>query len=365
MNKWIYLICYCPLLLCAAPKKALIFGVTGQDGAYLTEFLLSKDYEVHGVKRRSSSHNTDRVDHLYRDPHGKTPRFFLHYGDLSDASNVIRLIETIKPDEIYNLAAQSHVRLSFEVSEYTANIDALGTLRILEAIRHSSIKDTVRFYQASSSEMYGKVQAYRQSETTPFYPRSPYAVAKLFSHWITINYREAYNIFACNGILFNHESPLRGETFVTKKVAAAAARIKYGEQDCLYLGNLEAMRDWGFAGDYVEAMWLILQQDSPDDYTIGMGETHSVREFVEKAFAKVGITILWEGEGADEVGIDRDSGKVIVRIDPQYYRPTEVEFLLADPTKAKEKLGWKPTKSFDDLIDCMMEYELQKFEYKG
>jgi len=339
-------------------KRALITGITGQDGAYLAGFLLKKGYEVHGIKRRSSSFNTGRVDHLYVDPHEKDVRFFMHYGDLTDATNLIRIIQETQPDEIYNLAAQSHVQVSFETAEYTANSDALGTLRLLEAIRILNLEDKARFYQASTSELYGKVQEIPQSETTPFYPRSPYAAAKLYAYWITVNYREAYSMFACNGILFNHESPVRGETFVTRKITRAVARIKLGLQDKLYLGNLDSKRDWGYAGDFVEAMWLILQQDEPDDFVIATGEAHSVREFVEKAFLEAGIELEWRGSGIEEigivVGINKDPGRSnselrpktgdeVVRIDPGYFRPTEGDYLLGDPSKARSKLGWEPT----------------------
>ena len=309
-------------------KKTLITGITGQDGAYLAEFLLNKGYEVHGVKRRSSLFNTDRIDHLYQDLHEKVVKFKLHYGDMTDSTNLIRIIQEVQPDEIYNLAAQSHVKVSFETPEYTANVDAIGTLRILEAIKILGLEKKTRFYQASTSELYGKVQEIPQKETTPFYPRSPYAVAKLYAHWITVNYREAYDMFACNGILFNHESPIRGETFVTRKITRAVARIKLGLQKKLYLGNLDAKRDWGHAKDFVEAQWLILQQDKPDDYVIATGEQHSVREFVEISFHEVGIRIRWEGKGIDEKGVDDDSGRDIVVIDPNYFRPTEVETLL-------------------------------------
>ncbi|MGQ9557382.1 MAG: GDP-mannose 4,6-dehydratase [Desulfurispora sp.] len=340
-------------------KIALITGITGQDGAYLAEFLLNKGYIVHGIKRRSSLFNTHRIDHLHRDIHEENLRFFLHYGDLTDSTNLIRIIQQVEPDEIYNLAAQSHVAVSFETPEYTANADALGTLRFLEAIRILGLTEKTKFYQASTSELFGKVQEVPQRETTPFYPRSPYAAAKLYAYWITVNYREAYNIFACNGILFNHESPVRGETFVTRKITRAVARIKLGLQDTLYLGNLDAKRDWGFAGDYVEAMWLILQQDEPDDYVIATGETHSVREFVEKAFEHVGINIAWQGEGIDEVGIDICTKKVLVRVDPRYFRPTEVDFLLGDATKARQKLGWIPRVSFTELVCMMVEEDLK------
>lgn len=343
-------------------KRALITGVTGQDGAYLAEFLLEKGYEVHGIKRRASSFNTARVDHLYKDPHEKDVRFFMHYGDLTDATNLIRIIQEIQPQEIYNLAAQSHVMVSFETPEYTANSDALGTLRILEAIKILKLEDKTRFYQASTSELFGKAQEIPQQETTPFYPRSPYGAAKLYSYWITVNYREAYNIFACNGILFNHESPIRGETFVTRKISRAVARVKLGFQDKLYIGNLDAKRDWGYAGDYVKAMWLMLQQDDPDDYIIATGEAHSVREFIEKAFGEIGIKIGWEGIGEKEIGKDTESGRTLVQIDPGYFRPTEVDILMGDSTKAQKKLGWKPTVSFDELIRMMVREDLKEAE---
>ncbi|MEA1868527.1 MAG: GDP-mannose 4,6-dehydratase [Thermodesulfobacteriota bacterium] len=343
-------------------KCALITGITGQDGAYLAEFLLEKGYEVHGIKRRSSSFNTVRVDHLYKDPHEKDIRFFMHYGDLTDATNLIRIIQEIQPDEIYNLAAQSHVKVSFETPEYTANADALGTLRLLEAIRILKMEEKTRFYQASTSELFGKAQEIPQRETTPFYPRSPYAVAKLYGYWITVNYREAYNMFACNGILFNHESPIRGETFVTRKITRAVARIKLGLQERLYLGNLDAKRDWGYAGDYVKAMWLVLQQKQPEDYVIATGESHSVREFVEKAFQEIKIKIIWKGSGADETGKDSKTGEGLVKIDPGYFRPTEVDFLLGDPTKARSKLGWEPTVSFDELVKMMVREDLKEAE---
>jgi len=343
-------------------KRALITGITGQDGAYLSEFLLRKDYEVHGIKRRASSFNTERVDHLYKDPHEVDVRFFMHYGDLTDATNLIRIIQEVQPDEIYNLAAQSHVKVSFETPEYTANSDALGTLRLLEAVRILKMTDRVRFYQASTSEMYGKVQEIPQKETTPFYPRSPYGAAKVYAYWITVNYREAYDMFGCNGILFNHESPIRGETFVTRKITRAVARIKLGLKDCMYLGNLESKRDWGFAGDYVQAMWAMLQQPSPDDYVIATGQAYSVREFVEKAFSRAGIPITWKGEGVKEKGINADSGDVLVRIDPRYFRPTEVEYLLGDFSKAREKLGWMPKTSLDELIRVMIEKDLAEAE---
>ena len=342
-------------------KKALITGITGQDGAYLAELLLEKGYEVHGIKRRASLFNTDRIDHLYQDPHEKGVRLKLHYGDLTDSTNLIRIIQEVQPDEIYNLAAQSHVMVSFETPEYTANSDALGTLRMLEAIRILGMTKKVRFYQASTSELYGKVQEIPQKETTPFYPRSPYAVAKIYAYWITVNYREAYNVFACNGILFNHESPLRGETFVTRKITRAVARIKLGLQEKLYLGNLDSKRDWGHAKDYVEAQWLILQQDQPDDYVIATGKQYSVKEFVDAAFHEVGINIRWDGKGVDEKGHD-DSGKVLVEVDPRYFRPTEVETLLGDPTKAKEKLGWEPKVTFKELVAEMVREDLKDAE---
>ncbi len=341
------------------PKTALITGITGQDGAYLAEFLLNKGYIVHGIKRRSSSFNTERVNHLYKDPHERNVNFFMHYGDLTDSTNLIRIIQEVQPDEIYNLAAQSHVQVSFETPEYTANSDAIGTLRLLEAIRILGMEKRTKFYQASTSELYGKVQEIPQSETTPFYPRSPYAAAKLYAYWITVNYREAYNMFACNGILFNHESPIRGETFVTRKITMAVAKIKKGLQEKLYLGNLDAKRDWGFAGDYVEAMWLMLQQDEPDDYVIATGETHSVREFVELAFREVGVEIEWQGEGVDEVGLDNRTGKILIEIDPGYYRPTEVDILIGNPTKAKEKLGWEASVEFEKLVKMMLENDLK------
>jgi GDPmannose 4,6-dehydratase len=341
-------------------KSALITGITGQDGAYLAEFLLNKGYIVHGIKRRSSSFNTARIDHLYKDPHERNVNFFMHYGDLTDSTNLIRIIQETQPDEIYNLAAQSHVQVSFETPEYTANSDAIGTLRLLEAIRILGLEKKTRFYQASTSELYGKVQEIPQKETTPFYPRSPYAAAKLYAYWITVNYREAYDMFACNGILFNHESPIRGETFVTRKITMAVANIKKGIQKKLYLGNLDAKRDWGFAGDYVEAMWLMLQQSEPDDYVIATGETHSVREFAELAFREVGIGIEWQGEGVDEVGVDSDDGKVLIEVDPRYYRPTEVDILVGDPSKAKENLGWKPNVGFEELVKMMVKNDFEK-----
>ena len=351
-------------------KKALITGITGQDGAYLAELLLAKGYAVHGIKRRSSSFNTARIDHLYKDPHEQNVRFSMHYGDLTDATNLIRIIQEVQPDEIYNLAAQSHVKVSFETPEYTANADALGTLRLLEAIRILGREQQTRFYQASTSEMYGKVREIPQTENTPFYPRSPYGAAKVYAYWITVNYREAYGMFACNGILFNHESPIRGETFVTRKITRAVARMHMGLQDSLYLGNLDARRDWGHARDYVRAMWLMLQQDAPEDYVIATGEDHSVREMVEKAFAAVGVALRWEGQGADEAGIvsqvDADGGSAlrpgdaVVHIDPRYFRPTEVDCLLGDASKAREKLGWMPETSFDDLVATMMQEDLKE-----
>jgi len=343
-------------------RRALITGITGQDGAYLAEFLLEKGYEVHGIKRRASSFNTARVDHIYRDTHEENVRFFMHYGDMTDSTNLIRVIQEVQPDEIYNLAAQSHVQVSFETPEYTANTDALGTLRLLEAIRILGMEKTARFYQASTSEMFGKVMEVPQRETTPFYPRSPYGAAKVYAYWITVNYREAYNMYACNGILFNHESPIRGETFVTRKITRAVARIKLGLQDNLYLGNLDAKRDWGYAGDYVRLMWMMLQQDKPDDYVIATGETHSVREMVETAFGEVNVSIDWEGEGIDEVGKDSKTGKILVQIDPRYFRPTEVDFLLGDPSKAREKLGWKPEVSFKKMVQMMVASDLKEAE---
>jgi GDPmannose 4,6-dehydratase len=335
-------------------KTALITGVTGQDGAYLAELLLGKGYTVHGIKRRSSSFNTARVDHLYVDPHVSGARFFMHYGDLTDATNLIRIVQETQPDEIYNLAAQSHVQVSFETPEYTANADGVGTLRLLEAIRILGLTDEVRFYQASTSELYGKVQEVPQKETTPFYPRSPYAAAKLYAYWITVNYREAYGMHASNGILFNHEGPTRGETFVTRKITRAVAAIELGLQDRLYLGNLDAKRDWGHARDYVEGMWRILQQPTPDDYVLATGEMHSVREFVELAFAEVGRSIAWQGQGVEEVGIDAKSGQILVAIDPRYFRPTEVDELLGDASKAHQKLGWRHKTTFKELVAEMV-----------
>ena len=341
-------------------KVALITGITGQDGSYLAEFLLEKGYEVHGIKRRSSLFNTDRIDHLYQDPHMADRRFILHHGDLTDSSNLIRIIQQVKPTEIYNLAAQSHVAVSFEEPEYTANSDAIGTLRILEGLRILGMEKTARFYQASTSELFGKVQEIPQKETTPFYPRSPYAVAKLYAYWITVNYREAYGIYACNGILFNHESPVRGETFVTRKITRALARIKLGLQDALYLGNLDAKRDWGHARDYVEMQWLMLQQEAPDDFVIATGVQYSVRDFINAGAGELGMTIRWEGRGLDEVGYWQE--KAIVRVDPRYFRPTEVETLLGDPTKAHQKLGWKPKISFEELVAEMVREDLKTAE---
>jgi len=365
-------------------KKALITGITGQDGAYLAEFLLKKGYEVHGIKRRTSMFNTDRIDHLYQDPHVKERNFILHHGDMTDSSSLVHIMAKVRPDELYNLAAQSHVAVSFEEPEYTADSDGLGTLRLLEAIRILGLTDKTKFYQASTSELYGKVREVPQTEKTPFYPRSPYAVAKLYSYWIVVNYREAYNIFACNGILFNHESPVRGETFVTRKITRALARIVLGLKECTYLGNLNAKRDWGHARDYVEMQWLMLQQDKPDDFVIASGVQHSVREFVEQAAGELGITLCWEGEGVDEIGIvdsfdNRQSssalyddsgerlkikgpkeGDVIIRIDPRYFRPTEVESLLGDPSKAKNELGWEPKISFEELVKEMVLADMEE-----
>ena len=351
-------------------KKALITGITGQDGAYLAELLLEKGYEVHGIKRRASLFNTDRIDHLYQDPHVDNRRLVLHYGDMTDSTNLIRIIQTVQPDEIYNLAAQSHVAVSFETPEYTANADAIGPLRILEAIRILGLEKKTRFYQASTSELYGLVQEIPQKETTPFYPRSPYAVAKLYAYWITVNYREAYGIYGCNGILFNHESPVRGETFVTRKITRALARIKLGLQDCLYLGNLDSLRDWGHAKDYVEMQWLLMQQDQPEDWVIATGTQHSVRDFVNAAAEELGMKMNWEGEGVDEVGLlttdsshlTLHSSRAIVRVDPRYFRPTEVETLLGDATKAREKLGWTPKISFKELVAEMVGEDLKAAE---
>ena len=339
-------------------KVALITGITGQDGAYLAELLLDKGYAVHGIKRRASSFNTDRIDHLYRDPHDPDQQFVLHYGDLTDATNLIRIIQQVQPDEIYNLAAQSHVAVSFETPEYTGNADALGTLRLLEAIRILGLEKKTRFYQASTSEMFGKVREVPQKETTPFYPRSPYGAAKVYSYWICVNYREAYGIYACNGILFNHESPIRGETFVTRKITRAVARIKLGLQERLYLGNLDSKRDWGHARDYVRAQWLILQQDEPEDYVIATGKQYSVRQFVEAALSEVGISLIWEGEGVDEKGIDVETGRVLVEVDPRYFRPTEADILVGDATKARERLGWTHTTGFDALCAEMVREDL-------
>jgi GDPmannose 4,6-dehydratase len=346
-------------------KVALITGVTGQDGAYLAELLLKKGYVVHGIKRRSSSFNTERVDHLYSDPHLPNVRFFLHYGDMTDATNLLRIVQETRPTEIYNLAAQSHVQVSFETPEYTANADALGTLRLLEAMRILGMTETVRFYQASTSELYGKVQEIPQKETTPFYPRSPYAAAKLYAYWIVVNYREAYGMHASNGILFNHESPIRGETFVTRKITRAVASIHHGMQERLFLGNLDAQRDWGHARDYVAGMWAMLQKDEPDDYVLATGEAHTVREFVERAFALVGRTIVWKGSGLDEKGLDDASGKTLVEIDPRYFRPTEVEFLLGDPSKAHTELGWRHETSFERLVKEMVEADLSAVIAEG
>jgi GDPmannose 4,6-dehydratase len=342
-------------------KTALITGITGQDGAYLAELLLSKGYEVHGIKRRTSLFNTQRIDHLYQDPHEPNPRLILHHGDMTDSSSLTRIIQQTQPDELYNLAAQSHVAVSFEEPEYTANSDALGTLRVLEAIRILGLEKKTRFYQASTSELYGKVQEIPQKETTPFYPRSPYAVAKLYAYWITVNYREAYGLYACNGILFNHESPLRGETFVTRKITRAMARIKLGLQQCLYLGNLSAKRDWGHARDFVEAQWLVLQQKTADDYVIATGEQHSVREFVEATAAELGMSVSWKGAGAEEKGYDAQ-GRCIVAVDPRYFRPAEVETLLGDATKARQKLGWKPKVLFPELVKEMAREDLREAE---
>ena len=338
-------------------KRALITGITGQDGSYLTELLLEKGYEVHGIIRRASSFNTGRIDHLYRDPHLDGVRLFLHYGDLTDSSNLNRLVEKIAPDEVYNLGAQSHVRVSFEVPEYTAETDALGTLRLLDAIRETGVP--ARFYQASTSELYGKVAEVPQTEETPFHPRSPYAVAKLYGFWITKNYREAYNLHASNGILFNHESPRRGETFVTRKITMAAARIHRGLQECFYMGNIDACRDWGYAPDYVRTMWLMLQQETSDDYVVATGEMHTVREFIERSFAYLGRPLEWRGEGVDETGIDTTTGKTVVRIDPRYFRPAEVEQLPGNPARAQEKLGWEPEVKFEELVKIMVDGDLR------
>ncbi len=340
-------------------KIALITGVTGQDGAYLAEFLLEKGYEVHGIKRRASSFNTDRIDHLYQDPHETGRKFILHYGDLSDSSNLIRIVQQVQPDEIYNLGAQSHVAVSFESPEYTADTVGLGALRVLEAIRIAGLEKKTRFYQASTSELYGDVREIPQKETTPFYPRSPYAVAKLYAYWITVNYREAYGMYACNGILFNHESPIRGETFVTRKITRALSRVSLGLQDCLYLGNMNSLRDWGHAKDYVEMQWLMLQQDEPEDFCIATGVQYSVRDFVNAAYDHLGKSIRWAGEGVDEKGYDAETGQCIVAVDPRYFRPTEVETLLGDPSKAREKLGWVPKVTFEEMVHEMMENDLE------
>lgn len=339
-------------------KRALLTGITGQDGAYLAELLLEKGYEVHGIKRRASLFNTDRIDHLYSDPHDPGRRMILHYGDLTDATNLIRIVQEVQPHEIYNLGAQSHVAVSFETAEYTANADAIGTLRLLEAIRICKLETHAKFYQASTSEMYGNVQEIPQTESTPFYPRSPYGAAKLYAYWITVNYREAYGLYACNGILFNHESPLRGETFVTRKITRGLARIKTGLDDCLYLGNMDSLRDWGHARDYVRAQWLMLQQEQPEDFVIASGEQHSVREFVERAGKALEMKIVWEGDGVDELGIDAETGKTVVRVDPRYFRPSEVDSLLGDPTKAREKLGWQTEISFESLVEEMTAADL-------
>jgi GDPmannose 4,6-dehydratase len=340
-------------------KRALISGITGQDGAYLSEFLLKKGYEVHGIKRRSSSFNTERIDHLYQDPHDENKKLFLHYGDLTDTSNLVRIIQEVQPDEIYNLGAQSHVQVSFEVPEYTADTDGIGTLRLLEAVRILGMEKNVRFYQASTSELFGKVQEIPQKETTPFYPRSPYAAAKLYAYWIVVNYRESYGIYACNGILFNHESPIRGETFVTRKITRAAARIKLGLQEKLYMGNIDAKRDWGYAGDYVELMHLMLQQEKPDDYVMATGITTSVRDFITMAFAETGIPLKWEGAGIKEKGIDAQNGKILVEIDPRYFRPAEVDILIGDPSKAKTKLGWEPKVQLPELVKMMVQNDVK------
>ncbi len=343
-------------------KIALITGTTGQDGAYLSELLLAKGYIVHGLKRRSSSFNTERIDHLYKDPHQGDTSFTLHYGDMTDSTNLIRLMQEVAPDEVYNLAAQSHVRVSFETPEYTANADAVGPLRILEAIRILGLELKTKFYQASTSELFGLVRETPQRETTPFYPRSPYAAAKLYAYWITVNYREAYNIFACNGILFNHESPIRGETFVTRKIVRAVAAIDAGYNDTLYLGNLDSQRDWGHARDYVEGMWRIVQHPEPDDFILATGEAHSVRKFVERAFAEVGRSVVWRGSGLDEVGLDERSGQILVKVDPRYFRPTEVDLLLGDASKARSKLGWAPTCTFSELVKEMVAAEVAKLK---
>lgn len=352
-------------------KVALITGITGQDGAYLAEFLLKKDYVVHGLKRRTSLFNTDRIDHIYEDPHNPNPKFFLHFGDMTDSTNLIRLVQEIQPDEIYNLAAMSHVRVSFDVPEYVADTDGIGTLRLLEAIRIAGLENKTRIYQASTSELYGKVQEVPQTEKTPFYPRSPYGVAKMYAYWITVNYREAYNMFACNGILFNHESPIRGETFVTRKITRAVSRIALGLQEKFYLGNLDAKRDWGHAKDYIRMMWMILQHDNPEDWVIATGRTTSIRDFVKMAFAHIGVILAFKGEGINEIAFvkscsnenyDLEIGKEVLAIDPKYFRPTEVDLLIGDPTKAKEKLGWVPEISLEQLVDDMMQSDLKLFK---
>src|SRR3989339_895218 len=344
-------------------KKALITGITGQDGSYLAELLLHKGYEVHGIMRRASTFNTQRINHIYQDPHDRNSHLHLHYGDMIDASNLSRLIEKIEPDEIYNLAAQSHVGVSFEQPEYTAETDAVGTLRLLDAIRETRVH--TRVYQASTSELFGKVQEIPQKETTPFYPRSPYGAAKLYAYWITVNYREAYNMFACNGILYNHESERRGKRFVTRKITTSVAKIKAGLQDKVYLGNLNAKRDWGYAPEYVEAMYLMLQQDRPEDFVIATGETHSIREFAENSFGYAGFHLVWEGEGAEEKGIDKKTGKVVIEVDPRYFRPTEVEILIGDPSKAKQKLGWEPKVKFEQLVEIMTKADMDKLAKEG
>jgi GDPmannose 4,6-dehydratase len=344
-------------------KKALITGITGQDGSYLAEFLLEKGYQVHGIIRRSSTFNTSRIDHIFQDPHESHKRLFLHYGDVADSSNISRLIEKIKPDEIYNLAAQSHVRVSFDIPEYTGDVTGLGTLRILDAIRESGIK--TRFYQASSSEMFGLVQHVPQTEETPFYPRSPYGVAKVYSYWITKNYRESYDLFACNGILFNHESPRRGETFVTRKVSRGLARIKLGLDETLFMGNLDAKRDWGYAKDYIEGMWMMLQQEKPDDYVLATNETHTVREFIEHAAKRLEFDLEWRGEGLKEEGVDKKTGKVIIKIDPTYFRPAEVDLLIGDPAKAKRTIGWEPKVKFEELVELMTDADFEREELKA
>lgn len=341
-------------------KKALITGVTGQDGSYLAELLLEKGYEVHGIKRRSSLIKTDRIDHLYKDPHEDDVNFFLHYGDMTDTSNLTRLVQEIKPDEVYNLAAMSHVQVSFEMPEYTSDVNAIGTLRLLEAIRLLDMETDVKFYQASTSELYGKVQETLQDENTPFYPRSPYAAAKLYAYWITVNYREAYELHASNGILHNHESRRRGKTFVTRKITRAAANIKHNNQEKLYLGNLNSRRDWGHAKDYVRGMWKMLQQDEPDDYVLATGEVHTVREFCEYAFEEIGVRLKWEGEGVNEVGRDKETGDIIIEVDPQYFRPTEVDFLKGDPSKAKKQLGWSHEYTFEELVQDMVQGDLER-----